>query len=382
MNQIILTVSTRFGLEGIVKSELNRLGYKNLMVSEGKIDIEGTLDDIPKLNLWLRCADRVFIKYGEFQATSFDELFEKTKALPWERIIPDDGHFAVVGNSVKSDLKSVRSCQSIIKKALVERLKEKLDVPLLHETGSAYPVHFSILKNVVTLSLDTSGTGLHKRGYRKASGEAPLKETLAAALVLLSTWSKGKTDELLIDPLCGSGTILIEAAMIARNIAPGLKRGFAAEKWPIIGDTVWQEARHDAQEAIRSQQQLQIAGYDINIESIQICRTNAALAGVEHDIEFEQKDIKDLWIDRQFGTVITNPPYGRRMAEMKELNALYRTINSMFKKKPGWAIFVLTADSMFPRYFKRSRPDRVRKLYNGNIKVDYYQYLATKKLSG
>ncbi len=349
----------------------------------GEIDIEAMLDDIPRLNLWLRCADRLFLKFGEFQATSFDELFEDTRALPWENIIPPEGNFAVTGTSVKSELKSVRSCQSIIKKAIVERLKEKHNTTSLREAGPEYPVQFSILKNIVTLAIDTSGTGLHKRGYRKAAGEAPLKETLAAGLVMLSSWDKGKKDKLLIDPLCGSGTILIEAAMLARNIAPGLKRDFASDHWPIINKNMWQMARQQAQDAIlRPGQDVNIFGFDIDIESIQICKTNAIFAGVEHDIVFSQKDIKDLWIDQQFGTVITNPPYGRRMSEIKELNELYRTINRMFKKKLGWSIFVLTADSFFPRYFKRSTPDRVRKLYNGNIKVNYYQYLAVEKTSG
>jgi len=379
MDKITLTATTRFGLEGIVKNELSILGYKKLSVSDGKIDIEATFDDVPRLNLWLRCAERIFLKFGEFQVSSFDELFENTKALPWEHVIPQNGKFAVVGTSVKSKLQSVRSCQSIIKKAVVDRLKDKYDTESLPEAGPEYTIHFALVKDTVTLAIDTSGTGLHKRGYRKVGGEAPLKETLAAGLVLLSSWGKGKKYELLVDPMCGSGTIPIEAAMIARNIAPGLKRGFAAEKWPVIKDSAWKEARLHAYDVINFEQIQQISGYDIDGTSIQTCKTNAAIAGVENNILFEQKDIKDLWIDRQFGTVITNPPYGKRMSEMRDLNELYRTINSIFKKKDGWSIFILTADSMFPKYFKRSRPDRVRKLYNGTIKVNYYQYLALKK---
>lgn len=379
MGKITLTASTRFGLESVVKNELIRLGYKNLVASNGKIDIEATFEDIPKLNLWLRCADRVFLKFGEFNATSFDDLYENVKGLPWESIIPPTGNIVVAGNSVKSQLMSVRSCQSIIKKAVVDRLCEKYGISSLHETGPDYPVNFTLLKDQVTLAIDTSGIGLHKRGYRKLAGAAPLKETLAAGLVLLSTWGKGKSDELLIDPLCGSGTILIEAAMIARNKAPGIGRTFVSENWPLIHENTWHEARQQAVDGTNNTKQLNIMGYDIDNESIKVCKTNATLAGVDGDIIFAQKDIRDLWIDGQFGTVISNPPYGRRMAEFREVNELYLTLNRMFKKKLGWSIFILTADSMFPKYFKRSQPDRVRKLYNGKIKVEYYQYLAKQK---
>ena len=374
MDKITLTTSTRLGLEGVVKSELIRLGYKDLNVSDGKIEFDAALEDIPRLNLWLRCADRVFLKFGEFQAESFDELFEETKSLPWENIIPENGSFSIVGKSTKSKLMSVRSCQSIIKKAIVEKLRNAYDIISLHETGPDYTINFDIHKDIVTLNIDTSGTGLHKRGYREVAGEAPLKETLAAGLVLLSSWNKGGGDDYLLDPLCGSGTILIEAAMIARNIAPGLKRGFAAEKWPIISDNAWKEARLNAYDAISFDHNLHIQGYDNDASSIKNALGNATIAGVEKDILFEHKAISDLWIDRQYGTVITNPPYGRRMFEYKELNQLYLTFNQIFKRKKGWGIFVLTADSMFPKYFKRSKPDRVRKLYNGNIRVYYYQY--------
>jgi putative N6-adenine-specific DNA methylase len=372
MQNITLIATVKFGLERVVKHEVLALGFDDLHVSDGKIEFAATLNDIPKANLWLRCADRVFLKMGEFQALTFDDLFEQTKALPWEDFITSDGQFDVNGKSVKSTLRSVRSCQSIVKKAVVERLKAAYDTEHLPETGPAFTIQVSLLKDTAVLAIDTSGAGLHKRGYREKAGEAPLKETLAAGLVALSSW---RHDGLLIDPMCGSGTILIEAAMMARNMAPGLNRPFASETWPIIPTAVWQEARQSAQDAIRSDVEPQLLGYDIDGPSIAICKENAAQAGVADTIIFEQKAIKDVWIDRQYGTMITNPPYGMRMADFQAMNAIYITLNKMLRKKKGWALFLLTADEKFPRYFKRARPDRVRKLYNGRIKVNYYQYL-------
>jgi len=371
MNKITLIATTKFGLEMIVKNEVRALGFRNIAVSDGKIEFEATLDDIPLANLWLRCADRVFLKFGEFKATTFDQLFEESKALPWESLISKDGVFVVNAKSVKSTLQSARSCQSIVKKAVAERLKGQYGVEWLSETGPEFTIQVSLLKNTAVLALDTCGAGLHKRGYRTEAGEAPLKETLAAGLVLLSRWRK---DGLLIDPLCGAGTILIEAAMIARDIAPGLKRGFASEKWPAIPDSAWREARLTAYDRIDFDPDIKIFGYDSDEASIKGCAINSRNAGVENDILFEQKDIKDLWIDRQFGSIITNPPYGRRMSEYQHLNQIYLSLNKTFRKKKGWSVYVLTADSMFPNYFKRSRPDRVRKLYNGRIRVNYYQY--------
>ncbi|NQT72970.1 MAG: class I SAM-dependent RNA methyltransferase [Chloroflexi bacterium] len=375
MSNITLIATATFGLEKVVKLEVEAMGFKITKVSDGRIEFEATLDDIPKANLWLRCADRVLLKLGEFEALTFDELFEKTKALPWESLITVDGEFTVSGKAVKSTLGSVRACQSIVKKAVVERLKEKYDTEWFEETGPKFPILVSMLKDVALLTIDTSGVGLHKRGYREKAVEAPLKETLAAALVLLSFWNK---DRLLIDPMCGSGTILIEAAMIARNMAPGLKRKFASEEWPVINESAWHEARFSANNAIKTDFKLQIFGYDVDKTSTEACKTNARNAGVEDDIVFEQKDIKDLWIDKQYGIVISNPPYGKRMSEFKEINDIYISFHKTFKKKRGWSIYILTADDMFPNYFKRAQPDRVRKLYNGRIKTNYYQYYGEK----
>jgi putative N6-adenine-specific DNA methylase len=376
MNKITLIATATFGLELPVKNEAKTLGFRDIKVSDGRIEFEAALEDIPRANLWFRCADRVLLKMAEFQALTFDELFEKTKSLPWEDLITREGQFPVDGKSVKSTLSSVRACQSTVKKAVVERLREKYGVDRLEETGPEFAIQVSVLKDIALLTIDTSGAGLHKRGYRQKTGLAPLRENLAAALVLLSSWKK---QGILIDPMCGSGTIPIEAAMIARNIAPGLKREFAAEKWPLLDKKIWQEARMVARDAADCGSELEVFGYDIDGESIRAAKTNAKDAGVGDDIIFQEKDIKDLWIDKECGTIISNLPYGIRVAEPKELHQIYISVNKMLKKKKGWSLFLLTADEDFPKYFKRSWPDRVRKLYNGNIKTNYYQYYAAKR---
>ncbi len=375
MEQISLIATATFGLEMLVKQEVKALGFELTQVSNGQIEFAATLADIPRANLWLRCADRVLLKMGEFTAVSFDDLFEQTKAIPWERYITQDGQFTVNAKSVKSTLRSVRTCQSIVKKAVVERLKEAYAVDWFPETGPEFTIQVSLHKDVAQLTIDTSGAGLHKRGYRAEAGEAPLKENLAAGLVLLSFWRK---DRLLIDPLCGSGTILIEAAMIGRNIAPGLRREFASEKWSAVPQEAWQSARQQAAAAQQPGGDMQLYGYDIDPESIATARSNAQKAGVAGDIVFAQQDVKTLWIDQQYGILISNPPYGLRMANYQELNEIYIALHKTFRKKKGWSVYILTADKKFPNYFKRARPDRVRKLYNGRIEVNYYQYHGEK----
>ncbi|HSH03984.1 MAG TPA: class I SAM-dependent RNA methyltransferase [Anaerolineae bacterium] len=375
---ITLIATCKYGLEKLVKFELEALDFYDITVHPGRLEFTAELDDIPQLNLWLRCADRLRLKVGEFHATTFDDLYEQTKALPWEQWITADGEFTVIGKSVKSQLMSVRSSQSIVKKAVVDRLQNAYQIEDLPETGPAFTIQISLLKDIALLTIDTSGSGLHKRGYRAAAGDAPLKETLAAALVQLSFWRHGR---LLIDPMCGSGTILIEAAMIGRNIPPGLNRSFASEEWPCISDRAWEQARYLAQQAIiptDPQEKIRIWGYDSNPEEIAIAKHNAEKAGVAADILFEVKDIHKLWIDRQYGIVITNPPYGIRLSDFQEMNQIYITIHKMFRKKSGWSVFVFTADAKFPDYFKRARPDRVRKLYNGTIEANYYQYYGEK----
>jgi putative N6-adenine-specific DNA methylase len=372
---ITLIAICTFGLEAVVKREVEALGFENQRVSNGKVEFEAEADDIPRLNIWLRAADRVLLKLGEFKAVTFDELFEQTKSLPWEAWITQDGQFTVTGKAVKSMLGSVRACQAIVKKAVVERLKVHYQTDWFAETGPAFTIQVAMLNDIATLTLDTSGSGLNRRGYRKQAGTAALKETMAAALVLLSYYD---ADRLLIDPMCGSGTILIEAALQAKNIAPGLNREFASEDWPAIRSEAWRAARRSARQAIRKDVALQLYGYDLDPEAITAARANAKAAGVGADILFEQKDVKDLWIDQQYGILICNPPYGIKLGELQELNQIYISLNKTFKKKTGWSIYIITADKKFPDYFKRARPDRVRKLYNGAIEVNYYQYYGER----
>jgi putative N6-adenine-specific DNA methylase len=315
----------------------------------------------------------------EFEATTFDDLFEQTKALPWEEWITADGKFTVNARCVRSTLQSERTCQAIVKKAVVDRLGQHYQVEWFPETGAEFTIQVTIVKDMALLTIDTSGVGLHKRGYRADAGEAPLKETLAAALVKLSFWHENR---LLLDPMCGSGTILIEAALIGRHIAPGLQRQFASEEWPSIPQTTWQEARQAARAAMQPDVPMQLFGYDVDARVIETAKENAHKAGVGDAIVFAVKDVKELWIDQQYGIIITNPPYGMRMAEFRDLNEIYISLNKTFRKKMGWSLYVLTADQKFPDYFKRARPDRVRKLYNGTIQANYYQYYGEKPQDG
>jgi len=375
MDEITLIAIHTFGLEAVVKRELQELGFEDLTVSNGRVEFRARPEDIPLPNLWLRSADRVLLKLGEFEAKTFEDLFEQTKSLAWENWITKDGQFNVTGKSVKSTLGSVRACQAIVKKAVVEKLKEHYQTDWFEETGPKFTIQVSMLKDIATLTIDTSGQGLNRRGYRKQAGMAALKETMAAALVLLSFYEK---DRLLIDPMCGSGTILIEAAMIARKIAPNLHTSFASELWPGVPKGAWQQAREQARQAIDRQGQLQLLGYDIDPEMIRASKANAKAAGVHRDITFEQMDVKDLWIDQQYGMVISNPPYGIKVGDFQEMNQIYIALNKMFRKKTGWSVYILTGDKKFPDYFKRAKPDRVRKLFNANIEVNYYQYFGER----
>ncbi len=372
-DKIRLIVLSAFGLEAVVKRELTDLGFGGFVVADGKIEFDAEIKDIPRLNIALRAADRVLVKVGEFPAADFGQLFDQCRVLPWEDWLPVDAKITVLGKCVRSLLMSERSCQSIVKKAVIDRLREKFQTDSIPETGPEYTIQVALLKDIAQLTLDTSGNGLHKRGYRRAKGDVPLRENLAAALVLLSFWDQQR---LLIDPMCGSGTILIEAAMIARHMAPGMNREFTSEQWPVIDSEYWRQARLAAQAAVVRGGELTIFGYDIDAERIQDCRVNARNAGVAGDIVFAVKDIRDLWIDKPYGIVITNPPYGVKLGSQKELTPLYVSINQTFKKKTGWSLFVLTADKRWPDFFKRARPDRVRKLFNGTIEVNYYQYHA------
>ncbi len=369
-----LIATCKFGLEAVVKRELKDLGFDDVQITNGSVEFEAVMADIPTVNLWLRAAERILLKVATFKAMDFDELYDQTAVIPWEKWIPADGYFPVNAKVHKSTIDSARSTQSIAKKAIVERLMDAHGTDTLPETGAEYAILVTILKEEVLITLDTSGEGLHKRGYRLETGEAPLRETMAAALVLLSFWNPSR---LLIDPFCGSGTILIEAAMIGRNIAPGLNRQFyASEEWPFVEG--WREARAKAEEAVLDTP-MQLFGYDIDPVVIPIAERNAERAGVGDNITFAVKDVKKLWIDQQYGIIISNMPYGERVSEYKELNKIYVSLHHTFRKKKGWSLFLLTADTMFRLYFKRQSPNRSRKLYNGNIRVYYYQYHGEKR---
>lgn len=369
-----IIATTTFGLEALVKKELEDLGYKDLKVSNGKIELQGEAKDIAILNIHLRCAERVLIRVGEFKAYTFDELFEKTKALAWENIIPADGEFPVNGKSVKSKLFSISDCQSIVKKAIVERLKQKYKVDWFEETGSLYKIEISMFKDIATITIDTSGEGLHKRGYRGRAGDAPIKETLAAAMVKLSYWTPSR---LLYDPFCGSGTILIEAAMIGRNIAPGIDREFISQKWDIIGEKVYKDIRREALNAIDNDVELNLIGTDIDKWAIDRAMDNAENIGVFDDIKFLQKDMREVKLDNDYGVVITNPPYGERMGEKREIELLYKDFGTKFRRLNTWSIYLLTSYEKFETLYGK-KADRKRKLYNGRIKVDYYQFYGPR----
>ncbi len=371
-----LIATATFGLEAVVKREVENLGYKILRSEDGKITFEGDELAIAKSNLWLRSADRVLVKMGEFKAESFEELFQNTKKLPWEDWIPVDGKFIISGSSVRSQLHSVPDCQSIVEKAIVERLKGAYEKDWFDKTGADFAVKVTILKDTVTLTIDTSGQGLHKRGYRIKDVQAPIKETLAAALVQLSFWREGR---LLVDPFCGSGTIVIEAAMIGKNIAPGVGRRFAAEGWPCIQSQVWKDARKEAFEAVKNEADVKIIASDIDKRAIMAARENAIEAGVEDCIDFKIMAFNKFVSDEKSGIIVTNPPYGERIGEKDEIEKIYTGLGRFFKEKPDWSLFLITADKEFEYKFSRKKADRKRKLYNGRLETTYFQYHGIKQ---
>jgi putative N6-adenine-specific DNA methylase len=372
--QYDLIATCAFGLERLVKDELIKLGLRITKTENGRVHFTGDESAIVKANLWLRCADRVLLKVAEFKALTWDELFEATKALPWEDFIPENGVFPVSkATSVDSKLFSKSDSQAIVKKAVVERLGSVYDVEWFEETGARYPIYFNNLKDTVTLSIDTTGAGLHKRGYREQANEAPLRETLAAALVYLSKWNMNKT-RVLADPLCGSGTILIEAAMIGKNMAPGLKREFLSETWEFISESTWKTERSLAYKAI-NKESFQLVGSDINPDTIEIARGNAELAGVSELIEFSELDVKDFKSRNKYGLIITNPPYGERIGDEEFVEELYGIMGDTFRKLPDWTYFILTSYTQFDQHFE-SRYDKNRKLFNGRIQVRLFQFFG------
>jgi len=374
MENYELIATTTFGIEGVVKREITNLGYKILKTENGKVTFLSDASGIPRANLWLRTADRVLLKIAEFKAFTFDELFDKTASLDWSKYIPSDGKFVVNGKSVKSKLYSISDCQAIVKKSIAENLKKKYKVDWLEETGASYPVLVSILKDVVTLTIDTSGIGLHKRGYRVKGVKAPLKETLGATLVLLSYWNK---DRVLYDVFCGSGTIPIEAAMIGRNIAPGLNRDFTSKHWPFIGNEIWKEETKKAYLAINHDVELKIYASDIDEFNIAGAIENAYEAGVDDCIEFTQKDFRDVDYGEKYGVLISNPPYGERLSKGDNIGKLYKDMGNIFNKLDTWSKYILSAFDGFEEVYNK-KADRQRKLYNGRIEARYFQYYGPR----
>ncbi len=376
MNNIKLAAVCAFGIEAIVKRELHNLGYENTLTDNGWIYFDGEIEDIPKTNINLRSADRIMLVMGQFEALTYEELFDKTYELPWEEWITEDGAFTVKGKSVKSTLFSVSDCQSIVKKAVVEKLKKKYDTDWFSEKGAEFTIQVSIHKNTAILTIDTTGSreGLFKRGYRKNSIRAPLKETLAAALVQLSYWNK---DRILLDPMCGSGTIPIEAALIGRNIAPGIERTYAAEKWPKVPENLWKKARVEARRKIDFNSEIKIYASDISKEAMRIAEENAYKAGVDDCIEFKVQDIKNIELPGEYGILITNPPYGERIGKKEEIQKIHKAIGKIFGRNNTWSNYIITSDTNFEKIYGR-KADRKRKLFNGDVKVNYYQYYGER----
>ncbi len=368
-----LVATATFGLEAVVRRELDALGYQAHVVQPGRLLFEAEAKAIARANLWLRTSDRLLLRLGTFEAADFDALFEGTRTLPWDQWIPEDGRVPVRGRSVDSQLSSVPACQSIVKKAIVEQMRSAHGVETLPETGADYAVEVHLLKNQASLSLDTSGAGLHKRGYRPISGEAPLKETLAAALVLLSFWRR---DRPLWDPFCGTGTIPIEAALVGRNRAPGIRRTFAAESWSSLPDDLWKRAREEARDLETKERLGPLFGSDIDEKALEQARFHAREAGLSEEIRFEPRDFLEDPIelpDGDYGCLITNPPYGERLAGRRDVETLYRTMPNVFRRLPTWSHYVLTAWRDFEDLAGQPA-DRRRKLYIGRIECTYFQY--------
>lgn len=376
MNRIELIAPCHFGLEAVLKKEILDLGYEISSVEDGRVTFQGDAEAVCRANIFLRTAERVLLKVGSFQAVSFEELFEKTKALPWEAYIPKDGKFWVTkASSVKSRLFSPSDIQSVMKKAMVRRLQEHYHMEWFPEDGPEYPVRVFLMKDQVTVGIDTSGASLHKRGYREVSGKAPITETLAAALIMLTPW---RGDRILVDPFCGSGTFPIEAAMMAANIAPGMNRSFTAEKWTnLIPKKLWYDTVDEASDLIREPEETDIQGYDADEDVIRIARRNAAEAGVEHMIHFQRRDVRDLSHPKKYGFIITNPPYGERLEDKKDLPELYRAFGESFRRLETWSAYMITSYEDAERYFGR-KADKNRKIYNGMLKTYFYQFQGPK----
>ena len=374
MEQLTFCVPCLFGLEGLAAAELRRLGMANVRAQDRRVFFDGSFADMARANLCLRTGERVMILLASFEARSFEELYQGVKRIPFEDFVPKEGAFPVKGYSLNSQLHSVPDCQSIVKKAAVDRLGAKYGLGWLPETGPVYQIHFSIMKDLCEVFLDTSGQGLHKRGYRAVANLAPLHETMAAAMVELAKY-RGR--DFFWDPFCGSGTICIEAALTALNRAPGLGRGFAAQKWACVGPEVWQQARMEALDK-EFRGKYRILGTDIDPESLAIARSNAKKAGVDGWIEFREADATKLNAPAASGVLVTNPPYGERMLEQRQAQQLYRQFGRHVRYLDGWAMSLISSEPEFEFYFGR-KADRKRKLYNGRLQCNVYQYAAKRR---
>ena len=376
MNTFELIAPCHFGLEAVLKNEIYDLGYEISQVEDGRVTFIGDEEAICRSNIFLRTTERVLLQVARFKATTFDELFENIKAIPWENYIPEDGKFWVAkASSIKSKLFSPSDIQSIIKKAMVERLKSIYEIDWFPETGASYPLRVFLMKDEVTVGIDTSGDSLHKRGYRLLTSMAPITETLAAALVKLTPW---KADRILVDPFCGGGTFLIEAAMMAADIAPGMNRKFASMEWKnLIQDQTWENAFEEARELVNLDVEVNIQGYDVDNEIIKAARDNAKRAGVEHMIHFQQRSVSELNQPKKFGFIITNPPYGERMEDKSYIPELYGEIGKSFKRLDSWSLYIITACEETEKYIGR-KADKNRKIYNGMMKTYFYQFLGPK----
>ncbi len=370
MEQLQFTIPTLFGLEGITAAELRRLGLNDVHAENGRVLCSGTAADIPRMNICLRTGERVLLTLGSFPAGDFESLFEGTKALPWEDFIPREGNFPVKGHSLNSALHSIPACQAMVKKAIATRLGDCYGLETLPETGATYQVQFAIMADTATLMLDTSGAGLHKRGYRAKGVDAPLRETLAAAMVLLS---KYRGTDPLCDPFCGSGTIPIEAALIAKNRAPGLTRSFSSQKWGITPSKLWLDASSEAMDK-EFDGTYEIWGGDLDPKAVELARRNAELAEVDDCITFEVANAGDFHRSEDYGRVVTNPPYGERIMERSEAEELYRLFGQSWRGMPrGWRLLLLSSHTEFERTFNK-QADKKRKLYNGMLKCDLFMY--------
>lgn len=371
-----LIAPCHFGLEAVLKKEIIGLGYEIVSTQDGRITFRGDETAIPRANIFIRTAERILLKMGSFQAETFDELFEGTKAIEWEKILPRNARFWVTkATTNKSALFSGSSIQSIVKKAIVERMKQIYRISNFAEDGDEYPIRVFIYKDMVTIGIDTSGVSLHKRGYRQLVGKAPLSETLAAALIMLTPWHK---DRVLVDPFCGSGTFPIEAALMGANIAPGMNREFTAKAWgKLIREKIWQDAYDEAHDVIRHDVEMNIQGYDVDSDIIKCAIANAKAAGVDRYIHFQARDVKDLRHPKHYGFIITNPPYGERLEDKEALPALYRTLGESFQALSDWSMYLITSWEDAEKYIGR-KADKNRKIYNGMIKSYYYQFMGPK----